>query len=394
MKINYKKTLKIVGITLVSIILLLTALIFSLRIPAVQNFVKDRLVVYLEDKIKTDVQLERVYIDFPNNLVMEKLFLQGEDVDTLLFVNQLDVGLDIWQLMKNKADLKSIDLNGGKANVVRRKDGSFNFDYIIHAFATKEEEESESKPFIISLDKIKLNQVDVSFIDQQAGNSIKVFVNAFDTRVKKFDLDQNSYAIDKIKLDGLKLRLKQDLVQELVKKVDEKVDSLNEKKPMQLALSEIDLSNFDIDYGDDNTQMFAKLKFKELSTTIKKLDLEKNSYAIDGINLTGLDLKFNQKLINDLEKNQEVVVDDGKSNPLQIALNTIKLKDIKIDYGDDRSKTFAKIDLDELETNINKLDLVGNYYDIDDVIVKNAIVDANLFLLKTTPHLNLHLQNQ
>ena len=380
MKINYKKSLKIIGITLVSIILLLTALIFSLRIPAVQNFVKDKLIVYLEDKIKTDVQLERVYIDFPNNLVMEKLFIQGEDVDTLLYVNKLDVGLDIWQLLKNKADLNSIDLNGGKANVVRRKDSSFNFDYIINAFASKEEDESPSKPFIISLDKIKLNQIDVSFIDQQAGNSIKVFVNSFDTRVKKFDLDQNSYAIDKIKLDGLKLRLKQDLVQELVKKVDEKVDSLNEKKPMQLALGEIDLSNFDIDYGDDNSQMFAKLKFKELSTTIKKLDLDKNSYAVDGINLSGLDLKFTQKLVKDLKKNQEVVVDDGKSNPLQLALNKIKLKDIKIDYGDDKTKTFAKIDLDELETNINKLDLDGNYYDIDDVIIKNAIVDANLYL--------------
>ena len=35
---------------------------------------------------------------------MENLFLQGQDVDTLLSVKKFDVGLDIWQLTKSKAD--------------------------------------------------------------------------------------------------------------------------------------------------------------------------------------------------------------------------------------------------------------------------------------------------
>ena len=228
MKFNLKKTIKHLLITLLTITLLLIGLVFSLKIPAVQNYVKENLVDYLEEKIQTKVSLEKVYVDFPTSLVMQDLYLQGQDVDTLLYVKKFDVGLDIWQLLKNKADIKSIDLEGVNANVIRKPDGTFNFDYIINTFATKDEEESESKPFIISLDKIKLKKIAISFIDQQSGNNIKMAFNEFDTHVKNFDLDKNSYAIDDILIDGLQLKLKQNLVKEIAKNVDEKVDSLNE----------------------------------------------------------------------------------------------------------------------------------------------------------------------
>ena len=234
MKFNIKKVLKYFSLVILSIILLLTIAIFSLQFPSVQNFVKNKLVNYLEEKIQTKVQLDRVYIDFPNNLVIENLFLQGQDVDTLLSVKKFDVGLDIWQLTKSKADIKSIELDGLKATIIRKADGNFNFDYIINAFTTDEKEESSSKPFIISLDKIKLANLNVSFIDQQSANNIKVLLNSFDTRVKKFDLEQNTYAIDDINLDGLKLKLKQDLIKEVSQKVEEKVDSLNDQKSMKI----------------------------------------------------------------------------------------------------------------------------------------------------------------
>ena len=134
LELNWRKILKRTLITIISIVVFLILLIFSLRIPAVQNFVKDKLIVYLQDKIKTKVSLDKVYIGFPNSLVMENLYLKGQDIDTLLAVKKLDVGLDMWQLIHSKADLTSIDLEGVRANVVRNPQGKFNFDYIIVFF--------------------------------------------------------------------------------------------------------------------------------------------------------------------------------------------------------------------------------------------------------------------
>ncbi|MCA4776301.1 translocation/assembly module TamB [Empedobacter stercoris] len=363
---------------------MLTIAIFSLQFPSVQNFVKNKLVNYLEEKIQTKVQLDRVYIDFPNNLVMENLFLQGQDVDTLLSVKKFDVGLDIWQLTKSKADIKSIELDGLKANVIRKADGNFNFDYIINAFATDEKEESSSKPFIISLDKIKLANLNVSFIDLQSANNIKVLLNSFDTRVKKFDLEQNTYAIDDINLDGLKLKLKQDLIKEVSQKVEEKVDSLNDQKPIKIELNGIHLTNFDVDYGDDNAQTFAKVKFKDFKTRIKKLDLQQNSYAVDDILLNGLFVDFNQKMVEKIQENKiDEVSPQSNQNPLQIALNKINLNDIKVNYDDENSKTYAKINLNEFETKINKLDIENSIFDIENILLKDADIEANLYLSST-----------
>jgi hypothetical protein len=71
-----------------------------------------------------------------------------------------------------------------------------------------------------------------------------------------------------------------------------KVDSLNEKKPMNIGLRGIKLTNFDIDYGDDNTKTFAKVLFKELSTKVNKLDLE-NNFTMLPMFLSGADINAN-----------------------------------------------------------------------------------------------------
>ncbi len=336
-------------------------LILSLRLPAVQNYVKDKLIVYLEKKIKTKVSLDRVYIGFPNSLVMENLYLKGQNIDTLLSARKLDVGLDMWQLMNSKADLTSIDLEGVRANVVRNPQGKFNFDYIIDAFATSEKQESTSKPFIISLDKIKLKDIGLTFNDQQSKNDIKVYFNSFDTRVKTFDLQNNSYAVNDINLDGLKLKLKQDFVEEVSKNVEKKVDSLNQKKPMKLGLSGIRLTNFNIDYGDDNSRTFAKVLFKELSTKVNSIDLENKDYNVGNVYLTGAAINANLFLPTenaDPKKNSDPAVStvSAKEKAMKVLLGKLILDDVKVAYNN-TAVAPAKSGMDFNHLNFGQLNL-------------------------------------
>ncbi len=361
LKLNKKKIIRGIGITIISIIVLLTLVIFSLRIPAVQNYVKDKLIVYLEKKIKTKVTLDKVYIDFPNSIVMENLHLKGQDIDTLLAVKKFDVGLDILQLINSKADLTSVDLQGVRANVVRNPEGKFNFDYIIDAFATSEEEEKPSKPFIISLDKIKLKDIGITFNDQQSQNDINVYFKSFYTRVKTFDLQNNSYAVNNINLDGLKLKLKQDLIEEVATNVEQKVDSLNQKKPMKLGLNKIKFTNFDIDYGDDNTKTFAKVLFKELSTKVNSIDLENKDYNVENLYLTGASINANLFLPaeNANPKNEEkpeISKNSDKEKAMKFVLGKLLLDDVKLAYNNTAiAATRSGMDFNHL--NFGKLNL-------------------------------------
>ncbi|WP_312090310.1 translocation/assembly module TamB domain-containing protein [Chryseobacterium sp.] len=363
LKFNKRKILRGIVITITSIIVLILLLILSLRIPAVQNYVKDKLVVYLEGKIKTKVSLDKVYIGFPNSLVMENLYLKGQNIDTLLAVKKFDVGLDMWQLIKSKADITSIDLEGVRANVVRDPKGKFNFDYIIDAFATSEREEKPSKPFIISLDKIKLKDIGVTFNDQQSRNDIKVYFNYFNTRVKTFDLQNNSYAVNDINLDGLKLKLKQDFVKEVTHKVEKKVDSLNQKKTMKLGLSGIKLTNFDIDYGDDNTKTFAKVLFKELSTKVNKIDLDNNSFDVGNVYLTKADINANlylpaQNANPKDSKKTEPEKNSAEQKAMELLLGKLLLDDVKVTYNNTAiAPTRSGMDFNHLDFSKMNLDV-------------------------------------
>lgn len=329
---NTKKYFKKILIGFGIFVAILCAGVLSLQLPVIQNFLKDRLVIYLEKKVKTKVSLDRFYVTFPNSLVMENLYLQGQTVDTLLYAKKFDVGLNIPKIFKNTIDLTSIDLDGVKANVVRNKDGSFNFDYFIDAFARKDSQESESKPFVISLDKIKLQNINVSFIDNQARNDISLKFKYFDTRVKTFDLDRNSYAVGNIVLDGLKLRLKQDLLEEVAETVDEKADSLRAKKPMKLALNGIKFTNFNVDYGDDNSKTYAKILFNELNTKINKLDIENQSYEVDQFLLKGANI--DAKMFSAAQKE---ATDSDLPSPaeksLDLLLGKAILDDVKVSYN-------------------------------------------------------------
>lgn len=392
LKFNGKKILKYTAITILSILVLLILLIFSLRIPAVQNFVKDKLVVYLEDKIKTEVRLDRVYVGFPNRLVMENLFLKGQDVDTLLAVKKFDVGLDLLQLINSKADLTSIDLQRVRANVVRKPDGTFNFDYILNAFASdKKEEKSPSKPFIISLDKIKLQDIGVSFIDQQSKNDINLYFKSFDTRVKTFDLEKNSYAVNDINMDGLKLKLKQDFVEEVAGNVEEKVDSLNQKKPMKIGVNGIKFTNFNIDYGDDNTKTFAKVIFKELSTKINKIDLENNDFDIKTVLLSGANINADLYLPAESasakkDENPEISKNTDQQKALNLLLGKLVLDDVKVAYNNTAiSPTKAGMDFNHL--NFSRMNL-----ELEDFKMQNGTFAGSVNSAEITENRGLDIQ--
>lgn len=361
LKFNKRKIIKRTLITLVSLVVLVILLILSLRIPAVQNFVKDKLIVYLEDKIQTDVNLEKVYIAFPNRIIMENLHLAGQEVDTLLAVQNFDVGLNMWKLLDSKADITSIDLVGVRANVVRNAEGEFNFDYILNAFATEEKEEP-SKPFIISLDKIHLQDIGVNFIDLQARNDIALSFKNFETRVKTFDLDLNSYAVDQILLDGLKLKLKQDLLEEVAENVEETVDSLNQLKPMKIDLNKIKLTNFKIDYGDENTQTFAKIVFQELSADVNSLDLQKNAFDLGEVLFKKAKINANLHLVSDdsNDNQDENSEDNSTDSPMKLIVDRLNLDEIQLVYNNTAvAPTQTGMDFNHLDFSSLNLDLTN-----------------------------------
>ncbi len=363
------KVVKYLLITIACLLVIILAAIYSLQFPAVQNFVKNKLVTYLQDKIKTKVALDRVYVHFPNKIEIENLFLQGQDVDTLLYVNHLNVGLNLPKLLDNTAQFTSVELDGLTANVVKRADSTFNFDYIIDAFATNEEEKDDSKPFVIDLDKISLQHLDVSYKDVNSKNDIALKLTNLKTIVKTFDLETNDYAVDYIDANGLKLTFNQGLLQEVAQNVEETVDSLAQNNPLKIGINSLNLQDFDVLYDDENSATRAKIVFKELNSKIEKLDLPKSDFNIKSLQfkeafvdvLLTPDSKAAQAVNTNMTKDSVTTI----SNPLKVLLQSADLDNINIVYnngrGENTSKSFNAnhLNLQKLNGKLSNVQLVG-----------------------------------
>ncbi len=363
------KVVKYLLITFACLLVIILVAIYSLQFPAVQNFVKDKLVTYLEDKIKTKVSLDRFYVHFPNKIEIENLFLQGQDVDTLLYVHQLNVGLNLPKLLNNTAQFTSIDLDGLNANVIKRADDTFNFDYIIDAFATKEEDTDDSKPFVIDLDKIQLQNVNVAYKDVNSKNDIALKLTNLKTIVTTFNLETNDYAVNYINADGLKLTFNQGLLQEVAENVEETVDSLSQKNPLKVDVKSLNLTNFDVLYDDENSATRAKIVFKELSSKIDQLDLPNSNFNLKNLNfkdafvdiLLTPDSKAAQAVASTTE-NDSVA---STANPLKVVLQKTDLDNVNVVYnngkGENTTKSFNAnhLNIAQLKGKVRSLELVG-----------------------------------
>ncbi|HLP21949.1 MAG TPA: hypothetical protein VK174_16665, partial [Chitinophagales bacterium] len=136
MKRVVKKILKITGITIASLLGLVMLLLLLLRLPAVQNFVTHKVVSFLSDKTHTRIELHRLYIGFPKMVVIEGLYAEDLQHDTLLSLQKLAVNVDMLALLKKKVSVTSLELTGVNANILRGPDSLFNFNFFIKAFTS------------------------------------------------------------------------------------------------------------------------------------------------------------------------------------------------------------------------------------------------------------------
>ena len=116
-----RKTLKVLAWVAGSIIVLVLLVLILIQIPAVQNFAKDKAVAYLENKIHTKVVIQKLAIDFPKQIVLEQVYFEDQDKDTLLSGGRIRVDIALLKLLSNKLQVDYLGLEDMYVNVKRLK---------------------------------------------------------------------------------------------------------------------------------------------------------------------------------------------------------------------------------------------------------------------------------
>ncbi len=256
--------------------MVLIGLVFLLiQTSFVQNLAKDKVVSLLQKKIKTEISIENLNVDFPKRIVLEGVYLEDQSGDTMLAGDTIKVDISLLKLLSRQIEINEIDLRGITAFIKHTlPDSAYNFDYILKSFVREETGLPDTTAGMqFSVSKINLDRINVKMNDEVTGNDISFYIRHFDTRIDKFDLEKKKFTIPKITLSGLDARLRQTkaLSRETVT-----TDTLNMSMPItypDVELGEIDISDINIDYANTVTAIESKLALGSLLVEFDKLDL-------------------------------------------------------------------------------------------------------------------------
>jgi len=357
-RIALKTALWIIG----SILFLVLVLIILIQIPGVQNYVKDKAVNYVQNKIHTKVRIGHISLGLPKLIVIDSVYMEDQRRDTLVAGDQLKLDISLLDLLHHKLTVNEINLKGVTANVYRNKDSVFNFAYIIKAFSSgpsKPTNPNDTSSMKISLDKIVLNKINIGFNDLTNGNNVKFILGHFDTRIKDFDMNKMKFSIPKITLSDIDAKIIQTPSGSAIAKAA-KVDTATQPINMTLNLGTIDLSRIRVDYRTN--EMAANVNLGKFLIEMNKLDLKNQVADINNISLddTHASLTFakpqtvKKAVVKTVKKLDTLVAKPQSGKPWSAVLRKLSFKNDNIQF-DNNAQAPLKNGLDYAHMNIRDL---------------------------------------
>jgi hypothetical protein len=331
-----------------SIIFVVLLIIILIQVPAVQNFAKNKAVTFIQDKIHTKVKIGHITLGLPKLIVLEDVYFEDQKKDTLIAGDKLKVDVSLFQLLHHKLEVNEINLEGITTNINRGADSAFNFDYIIKAFSSGQKKPVDTSPAMkISVDKVILNRINVSYKDDISGNDLKFILGHFDTRIKDFDMAKMKFTIPKITLSGIDARIIQKTITAAGTKVVP-VDTTVKPINMSLDLGTIDISKIKVDYR--SLQMNTKVDLGKLLVEMDKIDLKNQNVGIKNIELNDTRASFafakpesvKKTIVKAIKKLDTLVATPQNEKGWTAKLGKISFSNDNIKYDNNAQNPIAK----------------------------------------------------
>ena len=380
-----KRILRITLKTFLFIFLFFILLILLIQTAPVQNLIRKKAVSWLQKKLDTKVEVGRIYVGFPKNIILENIYVEDRQKDTLLSAGKIKANLNLYQVIfKGNIDFENIELNTITAKVKRElPDTTFNFQFIIDAFdsgnddANEKDTASSSSSFAIR--KVQLDKIRLVYKDVLTGNDAAVYFDHLDTKIDRFDLDKMDFDVSSINLKGLAAKLYQSkpLVEEKLE--TERKQEASEPVSLKLALGKATLDDIKLDYKNDVSSTYANIAVGNFYVKPDKIDLDKKTIRIDDFNLenTVATIRLGKsEEAKQVKEETEEVVKVQKEAGWKIIANSIGLANNAIQFDNDNAPR-QKEGMDYAHLKVNKLMLKTDDFIFSDDSIAGKIKTAS-----------------
>ncbi|MCC6289312.1 MAG: translocation/assembly module TamB [Chitinophagaceae bacterium] len=319
--------------------LLIAGLILT---PPVQQFITGKATAYLQKKLNTRVSVGKLYIGLPKTIVLQNIYLEDRQQDTLLYGGNIKIDIGLTDLILGRGvNVNSVALENITAKVKRQlPDTTFNFQFIIDAFASKEpkpEDKTDTTSTPVSVGSVTLNKIRVLYKDVVTGNDVEANLDHFDTEFDDVDLNKMKFGIGDTKLTGLYVKAYQTKPlkvekPEIIENAEQKETSLP-----TIAVKEIDLQKIYLDYKNDVSAFYTLINLGQLKIKPERIDLAKQLVNLGDITLNNTNAAIHLGKTDTANITVKPSKEPAVSSNWKIQLASLKLDNNNIQFDNDNA---------------------------------------------------------
>lgn len=330
------KAIKIIGWIALSIIALLALVSLAIQIPFVQRKIVQEGVSFLKKKIGTEVRLEHVSLSFPKQIVLSGIYLEDKSGDTLLYAGKISINTDLWGLARNRIQLNDVHLEKISAFIVRSaRDSTFNFDYIIKAFAADSSSTSDTtqSSWTFTIGNLDVVDTHLSYKDFFDRNDVDLQLGKLEIAVRELDLEQPLVKVQMINLENSRVNIIQSKIQS---ESPSNIPKENPSKPFEFDIDEIKISAVVADYEHHGTGQIAHLNLGELLLTADNVDLKSQRVQLDQFSLSNTFISYQHATpdhnTKKITRANDTQVPSADVAPWFVTLNDLALSNNSLQY--------------------------------------------------------------
>jgi translocation and assembly module TamB len=294
-QISYpRKITRIVLKTLLFIFLFIVLIFLLVLTPPVQRFLTGKVESYLQNKLKTRVDIGSISFGLSGKINLEKVYIEDRTKDTLVSGGAIKAHLNFFKLFSNEVEIKDLELQNITAKVKRvLPDTAFNFKFIVDAFTSeksKNPDTAKTAPMKLNISDIALDNINLKYLDVITGNDMTAHIGSLSATIDTLDPYTQHFDIPTVIARNVQARVRQ--TKPLVTPEPLSKDIADAVKPaaMKLNLGTIDLNKITIQYDNDVSALYSNITIGQLKTGQRLIDLQNNKVYLDQVDLN--DSKF------------------------------------------------------------------------------------------------------
>lgn len=375
---NILKTLVWTVIIGVLLFLLAAALI---QIPAIQTKIVQYATTFVSNKTHTKVEIRNIRISFPKAVVVDGLYLEDLQEDTLLYAGKMKVNIALYDLLKNKIAITSFDLENATVKLHSTlTDPLFNYNFLLTAFAdttTQVKTDSISAPiWSFSLDQLNLKNLRFTYNDEFAGMKVFACVKNSEFNIEEIDLEKSIYQMDELILDGLSANV-------TIKESENISISNTDNVLPKIGARKLQLSHAVINYTDSIGNLSVNALLNDSEFDDFSIDMLTELLNIESVNLSESQIRYH-------DFSPKIPLDSTiltSENNWQVSVKRIELMDNVFVYKIGNNPELKGL-FDPKNLQFSHLDLEATDFFYSSALIKASVkefsaTDQNNFAIKS-----------